>query len=116
MKKKILSRALTSALACMLINQLVGVAISLSSGDGRYSPVTPAFAARFDNTVTAVIVQLLLIGLVGATFAACSVIFEIERWSFLRQGAIHLAVTSAVGTVSIIKRRFRPDSGPEDEE
>ena len=27
-----------------------------------------------------------------------------------------LLVTSAVGTVSIIKRRFRPDSGPEDEE
>ena len=97
MKKKILSRALTSALACMLINQLVGVIRSLSSGDGRYSPVTPAFAARFDNTATAVIVQLLLIGLVGATFAACSVVFEVERWSFLRQGVIHLAITSAVG-------------------
>lgn len=97
MKKKMLSRALTSALACMLINQLVGVIRSLASGDGRYLPVTPAFAARFDSTTTAVIVQLLLIGLVGATFAACSVIFEIERWSFLRQGAIHLAVTSAVG-------------------
>ncbi len=97
MLKKILSRALTSALVCMLINQLVGVAISLASGDGRYSPVTPAFAARFSNTATAVIVQLLLIGLVGATFAACSVVFEVERWSFLRQGAIHLAITSAVG-------------------
>ncbi len=97
MLKKILSRALTSALACMLINQLVGVAISLSSGDGRYSPVTPDFAARFDSTATAVVVQLLLIGLVGATFAACSVVFEVERWSFLRQGAIHFAITSAVG-------------------
>lgn len=97
MLKKILSRALTSALACMLINQLVGVVRSMATGDGRYSPVTPAFAARFESGATAVIVQLLLIGLVGATFAACSVIFEIERWSFLKQGLIHLAITSGVG-------------------
>ena len=39
---------------------------------------------------------LLLIGLVGAVFAACSVIFENERWSYLKQGLIHLAVTSVV--------------------
>lgn len=97
MLKKILSRALSSAVACMLINQLVGIVRSLVAGDGRYSPVTPAFEARFPDTTTAVIVQLLLIGLVGATFAACSVIFEIERWSFLKQGALHLLITSAVG-------------------
>ena len=96
MLKKILSRACISALVCMLINQLVGICISLANADGRYSPVTPAFAARFDSPTTAVIVQLLLIGLVGATFAACSVVFEIERWSFLKQGLVHLAVTSAV--------------------
>lgn len=96
MLKKALARAATSAVVCMLINQLVGICVSLSRGDGRYSPVTPAFEARFASTMTAVIVQLLLIGLVGATFAACSVIFEIERWSFVKQGLVHLAITSAV--------------------
>ena len=96
MLKKALRRAAFSAPACMLINQLVGVCISLSNADGRYSPVTPAFAARFPSDTAAVIVQLLLIGLVGAVFAACSVIFEIERWSFLKQGLVHLAITSAV--------------------
>lgn len=96
MLKKMLSRAAVSAPACMLINQLVGIVRSLASADGRYSPVTPAFAARFQSDTTAVIVQMLLIGLVGATFAACSVIFEIERWSFLKQGLVHLAITSAV--------------------
>ncbi|MBR1821396.1 MAG: DUF3021 domain-containing protein [Clostridia bacterium] len=96
MLKKMLSRALVSAPICMLINQLIGICVSLANADGRYSPVTPAFAARFPSDTVAVIVQLLLIGLVGATFAACSVIFEIERWSFLRQGLIHLAITSAV--------------------
>ena len=98
MLKKMLSRALVSAPICMLINQLIGICVSLANADGRYSPVTPAFAARFPSDTVAVIVQLLLIGLVGATFAACSVIFEIERWSFLRQGLIHLAITSAVAS------------------
>ena len=96
MLKKMLGRAAVSAPVCMLINQLVGIVRSLVVGDGRYSPVTPAFAARFGSDTAAVIVQMLLIGLVGAVFAACSVIFEIERWSFLRQGALHLLITSAV--------------------
>ncbi len=96
MLKKMLSRALVSAPVCMLINQLVGICLSLIRGDGRYSPVLPAFAARFPSDTAAVVVQMLLIGLVGATFAACSVIFDIERWSFLKQGLVHLAVTSAV--------------------
>lgn len=97
MLKQALRRALVSAPACMLINQLVGICISLSNADGRYSPVTPAFAARFESPVAAVVVQLLLIGLIGATFAVCSVLFQIERWSFLKQGLVHLAITSAVG-------------------
>ncbi len=96
MLKKMLSRALVSAPICMLINQIVGICVSLSIGDKRYSPVLPAFAARFPSDTTAVIVQLLLIGLVGAVFAACSVIFEVERWSFLKQGLVHLAITLSV--------------------
>lgn len=97
MLKKALSRALVTAPVCMLINQLVGICISLSNADGRYSPVTPAFEARFPSATAAVIVQLILIGVIGAAFAACSVLFEIERWSFLKQGLVHLAITSAVG-------------------
>ena len=100
MLKKALRRALVSAPSCMLIHQIVGICISLANVDGRYSPVTPAFAARFQSPVAAVIVQLLLIGFIGAVFAACSVIFDIERWSFLKQGLIHLTITSALGIPS----------------
>ena len=109
MLKKALSRAATSAVICMLINQMVGICVSLSRGDGRYSPVTPAFEARFANTTTAVVVQLLLIGLVGATFAACSLIFEIERWSYLKQGLVHLAITSAV-TIPVCLYCWKPEN------
>ena len=40
--------------------------------------------------------QPLLIGWIGFAFAAGSVLFEIERWSFLQQGLAHLAVTLPV--------------------
>ena len=96
MLKKMATRALVTAPICMLINQLIGVVRTLAVGDGRYSPVTPAFEARFSSVTAAAIVQLLLIGLVGAAFAACSVIFDIENWSFLKQGAVHLLATSLV--------------------
>ena len=109
MIRKMLGRALVSAPICMLINQLVGIAISLGNGDGRYSPVTPAFAARFTGTTAAVIVQLLLIGLVGAVFAACSVIFEMEKWSYLKQGLIHLAITSVV-TIPVCLYCWMPET------
>ena len=109
MLKKMLSRAAVSAPICMLINQIVGICVSLANADGRYLPVMPAFAARFSSTTTAVIVQLLLIGLVGATFAACSVIFEIERWSFLKQGLVHMAITSVV-TIPVCLYCWKPES------
>ena len=96
MLKKILLRSAISATASIVINQLVTIIISLTIGDGRYFPVTPAFAAMFESELAPVIVQLILVGLIGAVFAGSSVIFDIESWSFLQQGIIHLAITSAV--------------------
>lgn len=96
MLKKILTRSAVSAPLSIVVNQLVTIIISIIIDDGRYFPVAPAFAAMFKNELTPVVVQLLLVGLIGAVFAGSSVIFEIEKWSFLKQGAVHLAVTSAV--------------------
>ena len=109
MLKKILKRSLISALASMMVHQIVAICISVSMGCGRYYAVTPAFAARFGDEITPVVVQLLLIGLVGATFAACSVIFDIERWSFLRQGALHLLITSSV-TIPVCLYCWTPEN------
>ena len=96
MLKKILLRSAVSAPASIVTNQLITIIISIAIGDGRYFPVAPAFAALFESELAPVIVQMLLIGLIGAVFAGSSVIFEIDSWSFLRQGVIHLAITSAV--------------------
>lgn len=96
MLKKILVRSAISAPISIVANQLITIIISIAIGDGRYFPVTPAFAAMFESELAPVIVQVLLIGLIGATFAGSSVIFDIDSWSFLKQGAVHLAITSAV--------------------
>lgn len=93
---KMLKRAIVSAPVSILISQIIALCISLSIGSGQYFPVTPSFAALFQDEITPVIVQILLIGLVAATFGASSVIFEIERWGFLKQGAVHFAITAAV--------------------
>ena len=78
------------------VSQLVNILISLGLGHGGYLSVLPDFAARFPNEITAVIVQALLMGLLSSTFAASSVFFSVDKWSFLRQCATHFAVTAAV--------------------
>ena len=96
MFKKILTRCLVSAPISILISQIIALCISLGMGSGEYFPVHPDFAALFENEITPVIVQMLLIGLISAAFAAGSVVFEIEKWGFLKQGLVHFAITAAV--------------------
>lgn len=60
------------------------------------SAVTPAFGMRFSCEGSASLAQLGLTGLIGAAFSAAALLFEIERWSFLRQGIVHFLVTAAV--------------------
>ena len=71
--------------------------------------VTPAFAARFANESAAVIAQLGLVGLIGAAFAVGAQVFEIARWSFLKQGLVHLLITAAVW-VPIARLCWMPSS------
>ena len=78
------------------VSQLVNILISLGLGHGGYLSVLPDFAARFPNELTAVIAQALLTGFLSFTFAASSVLFSVDRWSFLRQCVTHLVITAAV--------------------
>ena len=96
MFKTAMKRGALSFLIGLGLSQLVNIIISLSMGHGAYISVMPDFAALFSNELTAVIAQALLTGLLSFAFAASSVFFSIERWSFLRQCAAHFAVTAAV--------------------
>ena len=96
MWKKALSRGAVSFCVCVTVNNLVALILGLC---GKNASVTPEFAARIGNPLTATFLQALLIGLIGFAFGAGSMLFFIDRWSFLKQGAAHLAVTAAVWIV-----------------
>lgn len=78
------------------ITMLVDLAVHFVVAQLNGSVVTQGFAARFGCESSAVLAQLALVAVIGMVFAASASIFEIERWSFLKQGVVHFLVTAAV--------------------
>lgn len=93
MWKKALIRGGFSFCVCVAVNNLIALILGLC---GHAQSVTPQFAAKVGNLLTATFLQPLLIGLIGFAFGAGSVLFLLEKWSFLRQGAAHFLLTAAV--------------------
>ncbi|MFC4547766.1 DUF3021 domain-containing protein [Paenactinomyces guangxiensis] len=54
------------------------------------------FLSFFVSEMTAVIVQILLTGIIGVTFATSSFIFNIVKWSLLKQYIVHFCITALV--------------------
>ena len=94
MKKKVLTRALFGAPIGLLITNVIAIGISYAVGDGRFYPVTPALEQWCGNELNAVFWQTLVTLLYGAVFGGASVIWDMERWSLLRQTVTHLLVVS----------------------
>lgn len=94
MKKKILQRCILGGPLGIAIGFLITVFISLSVEDGRYYPVVPELALRFNREIDAVLVQTLCCMIYGGVFAGASVIWEMEGWSLTRMTLTHLAVIS----------------------
>jgi len=93
MWKKCLTRGAVSYCVSATVTLLGGLIAVLC---GAPQVVTSEFAGKAGGALTATLLQPLLIGLIGFAFGAGSVLFEIEKWSFLKQGAAHLTVTAAV--------------------
>ena len=96
MWKKILLRGAHGYCITVTTTTLAGMIAGLC---GAKHACTPDFIARVGNEAVAVHLQTLLLSLIGFAFGAGSSFFEIERWSFLKQGAAHLTVTAAVWIV-----------------
>ena len=77
-------------------NDKVSIIISISLGQGAYSPYTPELAKVMGSEINAVIFQTVLSGLLGATFAVSSLIWEMDKWSIAKQTAIYFLITSLV--------------------
>ena len=96
MWKRSLLRALCSMGICCLISQVIALVTELLVNEEGFVPLTPSYLAYFDSATLAMGTSILLTGLIGAAFGGFSVVFEMEKWSFLKQGIVHFMLTTAV--------------------
>lgn len=96
MKKKIVLRSILGFPIGITIGYGITICISLFWADGQYLPCVPELVGVMGNEIHAVVLQALLSGLLGAGFAASSVIWEIENWSIVKQTIVYLIIISAI--------------------
>lgn len=96
MKKKIFMRGLLGFPIGIAIGYIITILISLIFAKGYYLSCSPALISAMENEISAVIFQAALSGILGAGFAAASVIWEIEDWSVVKQTGIYFLIVSLV--------------------
>lgn len=96
MKKKMFLSGLLGFPIGIAIGYVITILTSLGWGDGGYYPCVPELADALGSEINAVAVQAVLCGVIGAAFAASSVIWEIEEWSIAKQTGIYFAIVSMV--------------------
>ncbi len=96
MKRKIILRGLQGILPGIAIGYLITVAGSQAWGQGHYVPFVPGLIAAVENELEAVRLQTLFWGVLGAGFGAASIIWEMERWSLVRQTGVYFAIVSMI--------------------
>lgn len=93
MKKVIIARFIWGFPVGIAIGYLFTIFGSLVWANGYYSPCMPELISFMGNEIRAVLLQALLCGALGAGCAAGSVIWEMERWSVVKQtGAYFLLI------------------------
>lgn len=95
MLKKIILNAVLSFHGTAIIHVIISLVIAYV-GTGNHIPMLDAYVAFFPSESVALLVEILLVGVIGGTFGACAPIFEIEKWSFLKQGVVHFLITTTV--------------------
>lgn len=96
MKKELLFRLFIGFLGGVVLSYFITIAISLIIGDGNFYPCVPGLTERFGNEVTAVVIQTALSAILGAGFAGCSLIWEKDEWSLLKQTGIYFSIASVL--------------------
>ena len=96
MKKEFVLRVFIGLLGGIVISYLITIGISLAIGDGSFYPCVPSLIERFGNELTAIIIQTVLSAVLGAGFAGCSLIWEKDEWSLLKQTSIYFLIVSGL--------------------
>ena len=84
-----------SSFAGLIINLMIDI-IANAAGAEDFCSISPDFRAFFPTTALAAYVNILLYGLIGATFAMMTFIYELERIGFVIQSIIYCVVTGGV--------------------
>ncbi|MBO4533147.1 MAG: DUF3021 domain-containing protein [Treponema sp.] len=93
---KIIKRAILGFIYGVFIGQTILILESLIIGDGNYYAVSTYLVNHTSSRIAAVVLQYLISGILGLSFAATTVIFEMDRWSILAQTALHFVINSIV--------------------
>ena len=96
LKKEAVKRAIMGFIYGVFIGQTILILESLMARDGNFYPVAASLVELAGTKIGAVIIQYFLTGIIGTTFAATTVLFEMDNWSLLRQTIIHFIITSIV--------------------
>lgn len=96
MKKKLILRGILGFPIGVTIGYFINILISLIWAEGYYAPCVPEFVAVMGNEVRAVLLQAVLCGVLGAGFAASSVIWEIESWGLAKQTGVYFIAISLI--------------------
>ena len=94
MKKKAIKRGVLGFPLGISMGHIITIVLSLFWGNGYYSPVVPSLIDAVGSEIGAIVVQVALSGLLGASSAAASIIWEIENWSIAKQTGIHFFIIS----------------------
>ncbi len=94
MKKKIALRGVLGFPVGITIGYFITIFISLGWANGDYVPCVPELVAVMGSEINAVLFQALLCGLLGTGFAACSVIWEMDHWSLVKQTGVYFLIVS----------------------
>jgi hypothetical protein len=95
-KKALVKRAVLGFIYGVFIGQTILIIESLFMRGGNFYAVSNSLLELAGSKIAAVIIQYFLTGLIGTTFAATTVIFEMDSWSLLRQSITHFIITSIV--------------------
>jgi len=97
--KEVLKRGFTSfalsSFAGLIVNLIIDIIMNARGLEG-FSSMSPDYVALFPSVTIAAYVNVLLYGVIGATFALSTYIYEVERIGFIIQSIIYFVITSSV--------------------
>ena len=97
--KEVLKRGFTSfalsSFAGLIVNLIIDIIMNARGLEGFIS-MSPDYVALFPSVTIAAYVNVLLYGVIGATFALSVYIYEVERIGFIIQSIIYFIITSSV--------------------